>query len=107
MLHKLIEQLYRLVGRLLMSRVHYLSTCAACGAKSETYYPDNGAFLWEIEYWRVFRPSTCCLCSHEMVAKRSKVDGILGALYRLPGYAAHDRETFRRLMTAARVAGRI
>ena len=96
MLHKFVGLLYKFVGWLLIHRKGYISSCEKCGRENEQYFPYAGAFFWEREYWASFQPYECC--GQAMIVERS-FDGIYGAMYRLPGYKAHDNEHFRRLIS--------
>lgn len=99
MLHRIIEYIYALIGKCLLGRACYITTCSVCGNQKEQYFPYRGAFVWESEYWRSFQPDMCC--GKRMAIERS-FDGRSGALYRLPGYKRHDQASLKRSLTKKR-----
>jgi len=101
-MHTLIGKLYRLVGRLLMRRDFYVTTCDTCHKINERYFPDHGAFVWERAYWQQFQSDTCCEQTMTIIGHLKGL-GIRGALYRLPGYKAHSEESLRRLLRMSSV----
>jgi len=94
--YRVVEGLYRLIGRLVLRREEYRVTCSCGHVQNHVYVPSyRGASILESGYWARFRPE-CPGCSgggRKITAFRTKSE--LGeALYRLPGYSEHARKSF-------------
>jgi len=85
-------KIYKILGTILMRRRCFVSTCNVCKTGLHEYFPYHGAFMWEGEYWKTYKAKECC--GQPMTVSRT-FDGIIGALYRLPGYRAYDGKRFR------------
>ena len=106
-MYKLIGLFYELVGKLLLSRRCYFSKCNNCGYEVDQYYPSSGAFIWEREYWKSYQAPKCCCCGQQQMIITRSIDGLSGALYRLPGYKTCDEKNYRNQLIQAVRSGKI